>query len=170
MKMSFYFQSIKIRRVVNGRKIIPICTKKLQESVENVRRPYRKCLDRFLCLFYEFINFYGPKYPKLCQNWSKLIEINICSHMIKRLIVYVNYDSRIMSMVFVDHIEGVLTGFWGYYKILARFMVQNIQNYIKVDHDWSRWRYEFMIKRLILHVHYDSGIMSGAFSDHIGGV
>ena len=136
----------------------------------------RKCSETISEVFRQVLVFilriHQLLWSKISKIMSKLIIIDRDQdmHMIKRLIVYANYDSSIMSMVFVDHIEGVLTGFWGYYKILARFMVQNIQNYIKVDHDWSRWRYEFMIKRLILHVHYDSGIMSGAFSDHIGGV
>ena len=41
---------------------------------QGVSRPYRGCLDRFIWLFYHFIRFYDPKYPKICESrswWSK---------------------------------------------------------------------------------------------------
>ena len=37
--------------------------------------------------------------------------------------------------MFPDHIGGVYTGLCDYFIVLSDFMVQNVQKYVKADHD-----------------------------------
>ena len=48
----------------------PVCPVRTKYHAWDVSRPYRRCLDRFMWLFYHFITFYGPKYPKIRQSRS----------------------------------------------------------------------------------------------------
>ena len=42
--------------------------------IRGVSRPYSRYLDMFTGLFCPFINFYGPKCPKISQSWSWLTK------------------------------------------------------------------------------------------------
>ena len=54
--------------------MIPMWSFWVKYHIRDVSRPYSRCLDMFAGLFYPFINFYGPKFPKIWQTWSWLTE------------------------------------------------------------------------------------------------
>ena len=86
--------------------VILVCSLRVKDHVWGVHSPCRRCLDRFMWLFYHYIRFYDQKWHKMCQHrsWRLTTHVTI---IIKVWLVCVHYGLRITSGVFLDHIGGV---------------------------------------------------------------
>ena len=81
----------------------------------------------------------------------------------------VHYGFNIISRMLLERIWGDWTSLDRYSVILSCFIDQNIQNYVKIDHDDQNQNITFMIKILFLCVHYGFNIISRMLLDHIWG-
>ena len=94
--------------------------------------------------------------------------------MIKIWILCVHFEFNTIPILFLDRIGDDLSSLYRYFIILSCIIVQNIQNYVKIDHDCQNQNIiewiQFIIKIWIFYVHYEfNNTIPSMFLDRIGG-